>query len=359
MNKKKIIILAVVVIILCGVLFVACGRDGTRVVFTTGFAKDEVFRIEDESCKKDELMVYLTTIQNQYENVYGAEIWNASLNDVTLEENVKETVLARIAQVKTMYLLAVDKGVTLDSEEEKLVKQAAGEYMDSLNDKEIELMGVSEETVKKLYTEYALAEKVYDKLIQDINPEVSDDEARIITVQHILLKTYTTDGTGKRVPFGVTEREAVYDRAVVLREQVTAEGVDFAEFAAKYSEDMNVTYSFGKGDMDEDFEAAAFLLETDEISPVVESESGYHIIKCINTFDREETDANKLVIVEQRRKEAFGQEYDAFVQTLAKNLNRDLWEDVELIYDENVTTDNFFAVYEKYFAGEDVEAIEK
>ena len=356
MSKKKILIAAVAIIVLFGVLFAACGKDGTRVVFTTGFAKDEVFRIEDESCKKAEVMVYLTTIQNQYENVYGEEIWNASLNDVTLEENVKETVLARIAQVKTMYLLAVNKGVTLDSEEEALVKQAAREYMESLNDTEIELMGVSRETVQKLYTEYALAEKVYEQLIADINPEVSDDEARIITVQHILLKTYTTDGAGKKVPFEAAARKEVYNKAVELREQVAAEGVDFAEFAAQNSEDVNVTYSFGKGEMDAAFEEAAFLLETNEISAVVESESGYHIIKCINTFDREETDANKLVIVEKRRKEAFGQEYDAFVQTLAKNLNRDLWEEVELIYDENVTTDNFFAVYEKYFAGEAVDS---
>jgi len=235
-----------------------------------------------------------------------------------------------------------------------LVKKAAKEYVESLNDTEIELMDVSKETIQKLYTEYALAEKVYEQLIANINPEVSDDEARIITVQHILLKTYTTDGAGKKVPFEATARKAVYNKAVALREQVVAEGVDFAEFAAQNSEDVNVTYSFGKGEMDAAFEEAAFLLETNEISAVVESESGYHIIKCINTFDREETDANKLVIVEKRRKEAFGQEYDTFVQTLAKNLNRDLWEDVELIYDENVTTDNFFAVYETYFSKENL-----
>lgn len=350
MSKKKLLILAAVVVILCGVLFAACRGDGTRVVFTTGFAKDEIFRIEDESCKKDELMVYLTTIQNQYENVYGEEIWNASLNDVTLEENVKETVLARIAQVKTMYLLSVEKGVTLDEAEQKLVNQAAAEYLESLNDTEMKLMGVSGETVEKLYTQYALAEKVYEQLIADINPEVSDDEARIITVQHILLKTYTTDGAGKKVAFSTAAKQSVYEEAVALREQAVSGDVDFAELAAQYSEDTNVTYSFGKGEMDEAFEAAAFMLETDEISPVIESESGYHIIKCINTFDREETDANKLVIVEKRRQEAFGQEYNAFVETLAKNLNRDLWEDIELIYDENVTTDNFFAVYENYFS---------
>ncbi len=350
MNKKKVLIAAIIaVVVLFGVLFVACGGMGTRVVFTTGFAKDEIFRIEEESCKKDEIMVYLTTIQNQYENVYGEEIWQAALEDVTLEENVKETVLARIAQVKTMYLLAKEKGVTLSEGEQVLVSQATAEYFGSLSDVEVELMGITKDTIKKLYTEYALAQKVYEQLIADINPEVSDDEARIITVQHILLKTYTLDGAGKKVAFSDAAKQTIRSKAEEIRKQAVSEGQDFAELAAQMSEDSNITYSFGKGEMDIAFEEAAFVLETGEISSVVESESGYHIIKCLNTFDREETDANKLKIVEKRKQEAFGVEYNTFVQTLAKNLNRDLWEDVELIYDERVTTDNFFAVYEKYF----------
>ncbi|MDE6701645.1 MAG: peptidylprolyl isomerase, partial [Acetatifactor sp.] len=188
---KKSRLLAVCGLLSAFVLTACGGREGTRVVFTTGFAKDEVFRIEDESCRTDEIMVYLTTIQNQYEGVYGAEIWNTALDGVTLEENVKETVLARIAQVKTMYLLAVSKGVELDDKELLAVKRASEEYFDSLNETEIQEMGVSLETVERLYTEYALAEKVYNYLIEDINPEISDDEARTITVQHILLRSYT------------------------------------------------------------------------------------------------------------------------------------------------------------------------
>lgn len=334
-------------------MLAACGgKDRTRVVFTTGFAKDEVFRIEDESCKVDEIMVYLTTIQNQYESVYGEEIWNTELDGVTLEENVKETVLARIAQVKTMYLLALDKGVELDEEESLLVERAAKEYFDSLSETEIERMGVSFETVRGLYTEYALAEKVYEFLIEGINPEISDDEARTIIVQHILLRTYTMDGAGKRVDYPESARRATYEKACEIREMAASGEYDFTELASRYSEDTNITYSFGKGEMEEHFEAAAFLLETDEISPVVESESGYHIIKCVSTFDRQETDANKLKIVEQRCREAFGREYDAFVETLAKNLNRSLWEEIELIHDDEVRTDNFFAIYDRYFSGE-------
>ncbi len=334
-------------------LLASCGKgDGTRVVFTTGFARDEVFRIEDESCRVGEIMVYLTTIQNQYESIYGEEIWNTELDGVTLEENVKETVLARIAQVKTMYLLALEKGVALDEEESALVQRAAEAYYASLNETEIEKMGVSQETIQGLYTEYAMAEKVYAYLIEDINPEISDDEARTIIVQHILLRTYTMDGAGKRVEYSGTAREATYAKACEIREMAVSGEYEFTELASRYSEDTNITYSFGKGEMDKRFEEAAFLLETNEVSPVVESESGYHIIKCINTFDRDETDANKVKIVEQRCREAFGQEYDAFVETLARNLNQKLWDDLELIHDENVATDNFFEVYEKYFAKE-------
>lgn len=332
----------------------ACGRDGngTRVIFTTGFGKDEVFRIDNESCKKEELMVYLTTTQNQYESVYGTEIWNTSLDGVTLEQNVKETVLAKIAQIKTMYLLAKEKDVVLDEDETGKVTKAAKEYFYSLNETETDAMGVSYETIEELYREYAMADKVYKQIIKDINPEISDDEARTITVQHILIRTVMSNGEGNMIPYSETDKQAALQKAGEIREMAVSGENDFAELAARYSEDSTITYSFGKGEMDEAFEAAAFKLGTDEISDVVESEAGYHIIKCLSTFDREETDANKLEIVEERRREVFGQEYDAFVSALARNLNQKLWDEITLIHDVNVKTSDFFDVYNKYFPRE-------
>ena len=108
---------------LCVGSLTACGNDSeelsekgnnTRVIFTMGFDEDEVFRIEDVSCSRSEAMIYLTNTQNQYENVYGSEIWDVSLEDITLEDNVKDTVLAKLAQIKTMYLLAEEKEIVLE-----------------------------------------------------------------------------------------------------------------------------------------------------------------------------------------------------------------------------------------------------
>jgi len=327
-----------------------CHGEGTKVVFTTGFEKDEIFRIGKETCTIPEVMVYLTNIQNQYESVYGPEVWQVSLDDVTLEENVKEIVLAKIAQIKTMYLLAEDREVELTESEEKKVKQAAEYYYNSLNTTEVELMGVTLEVIEGLYREYALADKVYQHIIQDVNPEISDDEARTITVQHILLRTYTRDSNENRVAYSDAKKREIYAQISEIRRQAVEGEGDFLELAGRYSEDSTITYSFGKGEMDLTFEETAFSLETDQISEIIETESGYHIIKCISTFDREQTDLSKLKIVEERRKEVFGQEYDAFVDTLVRQLNTKVWEDVELLHEEEVTTTDFFDVYDKYFS---------
>lgn len=327
----------------------ACGGDGTRVVFTSGFGENDVFRIADISGTRAEVMVYLTTMQNRYESVYGPEIWNVSRGDVTLEENVKDTALARIAQIKTMCLLAEREGVELDSEEYELAIQAAAEYYGSLNETEIRLLGVNVEVIRQLYLEYALANKVYEYIIQDINPEISDDEARTITVQHILLRTWTTDGSGARVVYTDDVKKSVYEKACEIRKMAVEGEQDFLELASRYNEDAAITYSFGKGVMDSVFEETAFSLETGEISEVIETESGYHIIKCINTFDREQTELSKLEIVEERRREVFGQEYDAFADTLVRQLNTQLWEEITLIHDEAVKTTDFFKVYAKFF----------
>lgn len=350
-NKKSYSIIILLLVFLFVPILTGCAKpEGTtKVVLTTGFAKDEIFRIDSMSCKVPEAMVYLTNTQNQYESVYGAKIWKTDLDGVTLEENVKETVLAKIAQIKTMNLLAEQEQITLDNEELDKVNAAATEYFESLNDKEIEAMQVTEEKIAKMYAEYALADKVYEYLIKDINPEISDDEARTITVEHILIKTYTTDGTGARIEYADDAKEAAYETAKQVLLLATDGEHNFEDLITQYNEDTVGTYSFRKGEMDQAFEEAAFNLETDEISGIVESQFGYHIIKCLNTFNREETDANKLKIVEERKKEVFGEKYDEFVAGLTRNLNEDLWKSITFVHDEEIVTTDFFDVYMKFF----------
>lgn len=334
--------------ITCIILFSGCGesKEPAKVVLTTGFAKDEVFRLENKSCTLPEIMVYLTNIQNQYENVYGSQIWDAKVDGVTLEENVKDMALSKMAQVKAINLLAQSRGISLDEEELKLVSQAADEYYGSLNEAEIAEMGVDKNVIEGLYREYATSEKLYQDIIKDINPEISDDEARTITVEHILIKTYNLDEDGNRENYTEYARSQAFERAKEVHDKALA-GEDFDKLISEYNEDSNSQYSFGKGEMDAVFENAAFNLGEGEISDIVQTEYGYHIIKCLSTFNKDVTDANKIKIVSERRDEAFSQEYDRYVATLNKDLNNELWSSVSFIHDPEVSTCDFFEVFDR------------
>ena len=249
-----------------------------------------------------------------------------------------------------MNLLAQRHGVQLDEEELALTEEAADTYYSSLNQTEREVMQVDRKVIAQLYAEFALANKVYEYIIKDINPEISDDEARTITVQHILIRTYVQDGTGKKIEFSDKDKKEAYERAKEILALAREEGADFEELVLNYSEGDKGNYSFGKGETDPAFEEAAFNLGKGEISDIIETRYGYHIIKCINTFNREETDANKIKIVEKRKEEVFGQEYDAFVSTLTRTINQSLWDSISFSVNEEVTTCDFFDIYNQYFS---------
>lgn len=323
---------AMAVIILAGIILFAVFGGDRKVVLTTGFKKNEVFKIGEQSCTQAEVMIYLTNMQNQYESVYGEEIWNAKGDGASLEQEAKEQVLAELVQVKSMALLAKQKEISLDEKEEEKAAAAGREYFQSLNETEIAALGADEKTVTEMYREYALAAKVYQQIVENVNPEISDDEARTITVLQIRLDTM--------------------EEAQEVLELVSDEGADFEALAEKYSEDTVIRYSFGKGEAEKEIEDAAFDLGKDEVSGMIPCGDSWYILKCISTFDEAQTQLNKAEILKKRRNEAFHTEYAAFVASLSRQLNEQLWEEIAFIHDENVNTDSFFDIYNLYFQSE-------
>ncbi|MDA0997105.1 MAG: peptidylprolyl isomerase [Proteobacteria bacterium] len=94
--------------------------------------------------------------------------------------------------------------------------------------------------------------------------------AEQITASHILV---STDGR---------EPEAAKSQIEAIRDQI-AGGADFADIARAKSDcpsggqggDLG---SFGRGAMVAEFEAAAFALDVDAVSGIVETDFGYHLI---------------------------------------------------------------------------------
>ena len=341
---RRNVILAIILIMV--MLLAGCGDlSDVRVVMSVGMSKDEVFRVDDMTCSRTEMLVYISNIAGEYVDVYGRDIFEASVEGETLGENVKQLALAKVSQVKVINLLALDRGVEPTEELLSVINEATDEYLESISEEELSRYQIDRDKIYDMYYEYGMSKLMYSTIIKDINPEISDDEARTITVEHILLKTFDIDENGNRVELDSFTKEEKKRLAEELVQRIEG-GENFETLAAEYSEDENLTYAFGKGEMDAVFENAAFNLSGGEVSGVVETEFGYHIIKCISTFNREITDENKVKILKNRRDQAFRDIYDDFEENVSRELNDKIFDSLPDMKDERIGSKNFFDVFE-------------
>lgn len=125
---------------------------------------------------------------------------------------------------------------------------------------------------------------------------------RYATVRHILKLTRgKTDEQKKEIH---KEMEKILKRA--------KSGEDFAKLAKEYSEDPGsknnggLYSNFEKGQMVPSFEKAAFTVPVGEISDIIETPYGYHILKVI---DRKKENRSKDVVIKalKQRKKQFAQ----------------------------------------------------
>jgi peptidyl-prolyl cis-trans isomerase SurA len=91
----------------------------------------------------------------------------------------------------------------------------------------------------------------------------------------------------RKPPISLKEKDRVRKELGDIRQRILDGRSSFASMAAFYSEDPGSAVKggelgfVGRGDLVPEFEAAAFALKGNEISPVVETMYGYHIIQLI------------------------------------------------------------------------------
>lgn len=315
-------------LVLClAFLLEGCQVGKTSVVFTTGLGSEDVFEIGGTTCRLPEAMVYLCNYQNIYGRAYGVDLWDDVKHKNSLEEYVKDLTITELTRIVCMDELAEQKEIALTEEEMKQIETATDEYYESLTDTELKYMGADKDTIKKLYTDYALAQALYRSLTTGVDVEVSDDEARIM----------------EGIEIFVTDKE----KAQKVQADIDS-GKDFLTIATNYTQADNIEITFGREDVPDEVEQVAFDLDNDEISKAIETKDGYYFIKCTNKFNEELTDENKTKIVAKREKAAFDDEYSAFVSSQASNINEDLWNTVEIQLDPDITTNTFFSIYDAH-----------
>lgn len=178
----------------------------------------------------------------------------------------------------------------------KTADQAKLEYVTLSQDAIAQAISVSDADAKAYYDKHA--------------GEFSSEERK---VSHILL---TVDA---KAP--AADRAKVKAQADALLKEVRANPARFAELAKTRSQDPGSAPNggdlgfFGRGVMTKPFESVAFAMKPGQISEVVETEFGYHILK-LDAVKSSDFESQKAAVVDKLRKQKAAAAYRAAVEKL-------------------------------------------
>jgi len=259
MKQKRMIALALALILVLALA--GCGGSGDADAIVANVGDLEITESQ------------LTQYTYLYAFVNGIDTsWMNEENLVTVKKMILEDLIA----IKLMELKYKDEPGVLPEDYET----TAADFLDMVKNEEasnayMEQNGISEEALKEFYISQFYSVAFFNALRAEM-PEITDAE----------VAAYYADNSDQFVIDEVTASHILVEDENLAKELVAElkAGADFAELAKEHSIDGSAAEggnlgTFGKGAMVPEFETAAFALETGEISDVVQSQFGYHIIK--------------------------------------------------------------------------------
>ncbi len=296
---KKIMKLCALMCVLC---MMAVSLSGCQVVDNTTLATVNGENITKADFDYYYYVVKQTMLAEANVSADGAsdfwketEIDGKNAGDVAKERALEEAVKMMVQKQK-----AEELGITIDEDGRKIINQqkltvinnlgGRGQYKSALKE-----MGMTEESLDAFMEHSYYSGMLYAKMTaEDEKYAVTDEAADAYTMEnniaakHILFSTVDENGAALPQEDVAAKKKLADDTLAKIKG-----GADFDALMNELSEDPGLAtspdgYEFGRGEMVEPFENAAFDLSVGGVSELVETNYGYHIIKRIpRNFDAE------------------------------------------------------------------------
>lgn len=308
--------------------FSACTFQDKTVYFDTSSGRNTVFKIGDMKCSKKEALLYLLNEKNIYGSVDGVNLWTEDFDTDTMTDSIKDLTIEHLTRVYVLNLYAQEKEITLSEKEEKACEDAAKEYYSSLNSAERSFTGVKKKDVANAYKKYALATKVYKELMNSVDEEVSEDEARVMEAFVLFVSDEAK----------ANEIQGMIDY-----------GYTFERLASTYTELDSYQVTFARGEYSKEIDDVVFNLDTEEVSTAISADNGYYFFQCLDKYNEELSEANKEVIIEKRRQQVLEDIVTDLEENNFSDMNTELWNNIVFTDDvSELTSASFFETLSEY-----------
>lgn len=217
--------------------------------------------------------------------------WNQEVDGVKLADTLKEKALNDAINEVITIQKGAENGIVLDDATKASLSTQIDGITASYGEDGFALraraMGISSiKQYAKMYEKVMALQSVQEDISTNPDKYYPEDETVLndylqadkASVKHILVKFPETTEGEEAAP---AEDKLALAQSILDRAKADE---DFDALVEEFNEDPGATeegYTFGKGEMVAEFETAAFALKIGEISDIVETTYGYHIIKRI------------------------------------------------------------------------------
>ena len=162
-----------------------------------------------------------------------------------------------------------------------------------------------------------------------MDTDIADDAARQMRIQYIFKDKYSEGEDGERVL--LTEEDLTALRTKVQELRDTGMGKDnFASYAELNTDAKDgVTKTIGAGDFPAEVERIVMSLKDGEFSPVLETEDGFYVVKCVLAFDEDATAARKEEMIVERQNAMFAETFNRWKEQAEIIINEEKWETLQ------------------------------
>lgn len=330
---KKVLMIGCILGVMVSVL-VGCEKDNKK---NNGNTKelesgmDEIFMsVGDVSVSYKEALAYIYMLKKQYEPSMGKDIWDFKMEDgKTFEDYAKNEIVKQITQLKVIGQEAKRLEIALDEDEKLEAKATAKDFLKRVSKEDKKYYQLKESTMTLIMEEHLLAKKVYDIATNEVDTTISDEEAKQITLQYLVIMTKGTDKNGNKVDMSKEEKKIAKKKAKNLYKQAK-EASSFYSLAESYTDAEKVEITFGKNEMPKYLEDIAFSLKKGEMSELIEGEDGYYILYCINDNDEDAAIAKKEEIIQEQQDKLFRKKFKKWAKKYNVIIGTKVWDKIEL-----------------------------
>lgn len=300
----------------------------------------KVMVIGDYDIYMDELLVY--AIQAMVTN-------NGTLASVkTNPDTYKEQTLSLIRTTKILYDVTQHNDVTLDDSDMETTNNTINNFLKSMPDGLLEKYGISEDVVRKVFTEQTYVSKFENDIKNDMGKTIQDDveekvkDYNFMVFDYILFPTVetteddtpatNTDGSYKYVDDAAKQKAK--ENAEALLKELEAGG-DAETLATKYGVS---NYYFERtgyvGSFTDSINKAVENMKAGDCSGVLEEKLGYAVIHMKSDHDEELLKNYAYAVASDTVDDQFDKLEEQWLSTIEVDTEKDMegtvWADYDL-----------------------------